>query len=154
MDLAARLRQVQRTLRSRLERRDTLVDLVRAVNTTLEPQKIAELLVERAAGWVPAPSWAVVSSDPSGPLSVLADRGPMSDMEAAVMEGAARVMKSGAEFAAADLRMELRVGNAAAGAVVAFPLTCRGRLVGVLMGLDRLPSAREPRLSPASVRAL
>ena len=45
------------------------------VNATLEPPKIAELIVERAATWVPAPCWAVVSSDLSGQLSVLADRG-------------------------------------------------------------------------------
>src|SRR5207237_363193 len=75
LDLATRLRVIQRALRSRVERRDALLDIVRAVNTTLEPSKIAELIVERAATWVPAPCWAVVSSDLSGQLSVLADRG-------------------------------------------------------------------------------
>src|SRR5256712_6977412 len=75
LDLATRLRVFQRALRSRVERRDALLDIVRAVNTTLEPPKIAELIVERSATWVPAPCWAVVSSDLSGQLSVLADRG-------------------------------------------------------------------------------
>ena len=75
LDLATRLRVFQRALRSRVERRDALLDIVRAVNATLEPPKIAELLVERAATWIPAPCWAVVSSDLSGQLSVLADRG-------------------------------------------------------------------------------
>src|ERR1700704_1779043 len=55
LDLAARLRLFQRALRSRIERRDALIDIVRAVNTTLEPPKIAELIVERSATWVPAP---------------------------------------------------------------------------------------------------
>src|SRR2546422_8945283 len=62
LDLAARLRVFQRALRSRIERREALIDIVRAVNTTLEPARIAEALVERAATWVPAPCWAVVSS--------------------------------------------------------------------------------------------
>ena len=41
LDLATRLRVFQRALRSRVERRDALLDIVRAVNTTLEPPKIA-----------------------------------------------------------------------------------------------------------------
>src|SRR5438876_8499054 len=76
-DLAARLRVFQRALRSRIERREALIDIVRAVNTTLEPGRIAEALVERAATWVPAPCWAVDSSDLSGQMSVLGERGLM-----------------------------------------------------------------------------
>src|SRR4051794_40634142 len=68
LDLAMRLRVLQRALRSRVERRDALLDIVRAVNTTLEPNKIAELVLDRAASWVPAPCWAVVGSDLSGQL--------------------------------------------------------------------------------------
>src|SRR6478735_2911145 len=63
LDLATKLRVFQRALRSRVERRGALLDIVRAVNTTLEPAKVADLLVERAATWVPAPCWAVVASD-------------------------------------------------------------------------------------------
>src|SRR6476646_10559876 len=84
LDLATRLRVFQRALRSRIERRDALLDIVRAVNTTLEPPKIAELIVERAATWLPAPCWAVVCADISGQLSVLADRGLTPDMGPAV----------------------------------------------------------------------
>jgi len=75
LDLSTRLRVFQRELRSHVERRDALIDMVRGVNATLEPPKIAEVLVDRAATWVPAPCWAVVSADLSGQLSVLADRG-------------------------------------------------------------------------------
>ena len=74
----------QRALRSRVERRDALIDIVRGVNATLEPQKIAEVIVDRASTWVPAPCWAVVSADLSGQLSVLADRGLTPDMGPAV----------------------------------------------------------------------
>src|SRR4030081_3117008 len=113
LDLATKLRVFQRALRSRVERRDALLDIVRAVNTTLEPPKIAETIVERAATWVPAPCWAVVSSDLSGQLSVLADRGLMPDMGPAVYLIARWVMQHGEEFVAANLRTDTRVTDAA-----------------------------------------
>src|SRR4249920_1786018 len=68
LDLATRLRVFQRALRSKVERRDALIDIVRAVNTTLEPVKIAEEIVGRGSTWLPAPCWAVVASDLSGQL--------------------------------------------------------------------------------------
>src|SRR2546426_11015945 len=106
LDLATKLRVFQRALRSRVERRDALLDIVRAVNTTLEPPKIAELIVDRAATWVPAPCWALVSSDLSGQLSVLADRGLEPDMGPAVYAIATWVMQRGEEFVTADLRRD------------------------------------------------
>src|SRR5258708_687211 len=45
LDLAATLRAFPSELRSRAERSDALIDIVRSVNTTLEPRKIAELIV-------------------------------------------------------------------------------------------------------------
>jgi len=154
LDLATKLRVFQRALRSRVERRDALLDIVRAVNTTLEPAKIAELLVDRAATWVPAPCWAVVSSDLSGQLSVLADRGLAPDMGPAVYAIAGWVMNRGQEFVTADLRGDARVRNPFVGAVIAFPLNCRGRKVGALIGLDRVASAREPRMAVSMQRAV
>src|SRR5450631_2108656 len=68
LDLATRLRVCQRALRSRVERREAFIDIVRSVNATLEPPKIAELIVDRASTWVPAPCWAILSSDLSGQL--------------------------------------------------------------------------------------
>src|SRR5204862_4037528 len=82
LDLSTKLRVFQRALRSRVERRGALLDMVRAVNATLEPVKVADHIVDRAATWVPAPCWAVVSSDLSGQLSVLADRGLAPDLSA------------------------------------------------------------------------
>src|SRR6476646_515286 len=80
LDLATRLRVFQRALRSRVERRDALLDIVRAVNATLEPPKIAELIVDRSSTWVPAPCWAVVCTDLSGQLSVVAERVQKKEM--------------------------------------------------------------------------
>jgi diguanylate cyclase (GGDEF)-like protein len=154
LDLAAKLRLFQRTLRSRVERREALVDIVRAVNTTLEPLKIAELIVDRGATWVPAPCWAILSSDLSGQLSVLAERGLAPEMGPAVSAIAAWVMQRGEEFVTADLRCDPRIRHGAVGAVVAFPLSCRGRRVGALVGLDSAASTREPRIPPTMLRAL
>jgi diguanylate cyclase (GGDEF)-like protein len=154
LDLATRLRVFQRALRSRIERRDALLDIVRAVNTTLEPVRIAELVVDRAATWVPAPCWALVSSDGGGQLSVLAERGLESGMGPAVYAIAGWVMQRGEEFVSADLRKDGRIRDDAIATVVAFPLTCRGRRIGALIGLDQKPSSREPRLSPAVLQAL
>ena len=154
LDLSSRLRVFQRALRSRVERRDALIDIVRAVNVTLEPHKIAEVIVERAATWVPAPCWAVVSADLSGELSVLADRGLTPDMGPAIYAIAEWVMQRGHEFVTADLTHDTRVTDPSVGAVVAFPLGCRGRRVGALVALDRQPSAREPQLAPSMLRAV
>src|SRR5882762_7425038 len=120
LDLATRLRVFQRALRSRVGRRDALIDIVRAVNATLEPPKIAEVIVEHAATWVPAPCWAVVCTDLSGQLSVLADRGLSPDMGPAVYAIATWVMNRGQEFAAADLKCDSRVPDPSVGAVLAF----------------------------------
>ena len=154
LDFATRLRVFQRALRSRVERRDALLDIVRAVNTSLEPSRIAELVVERAATWVPAPCWAFVSSDLSGQLSVLADRGLQPDMGPSVYGIANWVMQRGDEFVTADLRTDGRISDRSVASVIAFPLGCRGRKVGALIGIDREPSAREPHLAPAILRAV
>jgi diguanylate cyclase (GGDEF)-like protein len=154
VDLATKLRLFQRELRSRVQRRDALIDIVRAVNTTLDPERIAELLVERVSTWLPAPSLAVVASDSAGQTTVLADRGLSSDMGAAVFGIAKWVMARGQEFATADLRSDSRVQDASVGAVLAFPLTCRGRRVGAVIALDRLASPREPRLAASTQRAV
>src|SRR5438876_1755 len=154
LDLATKVRVFQRALRSRVERREALVDIIRAVSATLEPDKIAELLVDRAATWIPAPCWAVVSSDLSGQLSVLADRGLMPDMGPAVYAIAGWVMQRGDEFVTADLRRDDRVQDQSVATVIAFPLSCRGRRVGAIIGLDRAPSSRDPQLAPTVLRAV
>jgi diguanylate cyclase (GGDEF)-like protein len=154
LDLAARLRVFQRALRSRVERRDALVDIVRAVNATLEPTRIAETLVERAATWIPAPCWAVLSADLSGEVSVLSERGLMPEMGPAVHAIGEWVMQRGEEFITADLREDDRIADQSVATVVAFPLSCRGRRVGAIVGLDREPSSRRPQLVPAVLRAV
>ncbi|HEV3138898.1 MAG TPA: sensor domain-containing diguanylate cyclase [Vicinamibacterales bacterium] len=154
LDLATKLRTLERAVRSRVDRREALVDILRAVNTTLEPAKIADQIVERAASWIPAPCWAIVSADLAGELSVLADRGLEPDMGPTVYKVAAWVMQRGQDFVSADVSRDSRVRSDLTGAVIAFPLSCRGRKVGAILGLDRIPSKREPKMSLTMQRAV
>jgi diguanylate cyclase (GGDEF)-like protein len=144
----------QRTLRSRVERRDALLDIVRAVNATLEPAKIAELILERASSWIPASCWALVSSDLSGQLTILADRNVTPEMTAAIYNVANWVMERGGDFVSENLRHDSRMQDESVGAVLAFPMNCRSRRIGALVGFDRDPSAREPRLSQSLLRSV
>ena len=154
LDLATRLRAFQRTLRGHVERRDALLDIMRAVNAAQEPAKIAEALLDRATTWLPAPSWAVVAADPSAQMMILAERGLTPEMGPAVQAIAKWVMDRGEDFIAADLSQDTRVKNAPGGAVVAFALTSRGRKIGALIALDRVASSREPKLPANLLRGL
>src|SRR5204862_2440804 len=64
------------------------------------------------------------------------------------------VMQRGEDFVTADLRVDARLTDPTVGAVIAFPLSSRGRRVGALIGLDRVASVREPRMALANLRAV
>jgi diguanylate cyclase (GGDEF)-like protein len=153
-DLAARLRAVQRTLRSRVERRDALLDIMRAVSASLDPEKVGEFIVERAATWVPAPSWAVVAAEPTGQLTFVANRDLGPDFGTALEQIAHWVMHHGEEFLTASLRSDERIRADAIGTVVGLPLACRGRRIGAVIAMDSEASSRQPRLSPGVLRAI
>src|SRR5215218_5211475 len=153
-DLAARLRAVQRTLRSRVERRDALLDIMRAVNASLDPDKVGEFIVERAATWVPAPSWAVVAAEPTGQLAVVANRDLGPEFGTALEQIAHWVMHHGEEFLTASLRSDERIRADVVGTVIGLPLACRGRRIGAVIAMDSEASSRQPRLSPGVLRAI
>ncbi|HEY9464577.1 MAG TPA: hypothetical protein VIR54_15895, partial [Vicinamibacterales bacterium] len=60
-DLAARLKLRARALKTRVERRDALIEAVREANGTRDSRKVGEWLVRQAQGWVPAPCWVVIA---------------------------------------------------------------------------------------------
>jgi diguanylate cyclase (GGDEF)-like protein len=95
-----------------------------------------------------------VASDQAGQLSVLADRGLSAEMGPAVYRIATWVMNRSQEFVSSNLREDARLQDSSIGAVMAFPLACRGRRVGAIIGLDRLASAREPRMTVGMLRAV
>jgi diguanylate cyclase (GGDEF)-like protein len=154
LDLAARIRTLQRAIRGRVEGRNALLDVVRAVNTSLEPARIAQLVLDRASLWVPAPCWALVCADHSEQLSILADRGLEAEVGPAIYAVASWVMQHGDDFVTADLRADARIATDTVASVLAFPLSSRGKRVGALIGLDRQASSREPRLAASSQRAI
>jgi diguanylate cyclase (GGDEF)-like protein len=154
LDFAGRLLASQRLLRGRVDRRETLVEIIRAVHATLEPAEIADLIIERAALWVPAPCWGVVSADPSGQLSVLAERGVSDENESDVRAVAKWVMHRGEDFSSDDLRSDARVRASVVGAVLALPLPGRDRRVGALVAFDRAVAAQKPKLAPRLLQSV
>jgi diguanylate cyclase (GGDEF)-like protein len=153
-DLAARLKQKLRALRTRMERRDTLVETIRGANATTEPVKVAHWIVGQAAEWIPAPCWVVVGPDLDGQQAVLADQGLTPGVGPSLWGAATWVLKNGREFFSADLARDARVGGQVAGSAIGFPLTCRGKVVAALVGLDPQPSASMPTMTLPTLNAL
>jgi diguanylate cyclase (GGDEF)-like protein len=151
---ASRLRAGQRTCVARLNRRDTLVDIVHAVHASLEPEQIALAIVERVASWIPAHCWSMVAADEQEQLAVLADVGLAPDLGPAMYAAANWVMRHDAQLLSGNLHADDRVGVNSPTAVVALPLRGREQLVGVLVGLDRGVSTRPPAIGRALDRSL
>jgi diguanylate cyclase (GGDEF)-like protein len=154
LDFSDRLRTSQRALGGLLDRRETLVDIMRGVGGTLEPASVARCILERMALWFPASCWAAVATDHSGELALLADVGLEPPLQPAVDAVARWVMDHGDPFASADLRHDGRIQSMAPTAALAFCLACRGRRLGVLVALAGAPSATAPRLAPSIQRSV
>jgi diguanylate cyclase (GGDEF)-like protein len=135
-------------LRAHLERRETLLEATREANATLDPKKVAGWLVQQARSWVASPCWVVVARDMKGDLAVIADEGLTPTLTPSVWVAAQWVMRHGSELLSADLAKDSGK-QGASGSAIAFPLVCRNRTVGVLVGLDPVPSSAAPSLSPA-----
>jgi diguanylate cyclase (GGDEF)-like protein len=153
VDLASRLRPLQSALRSRLSRADVLAEVIREVNSTLDPERVADAIVARAGLWLPAPAWVVYAIDNAG-VRTFGSHGITTALEPAAVAMGQWVLKHGVVCAAADVSEDDRFGGGARGTGLAFPLECRGKTVGALVGLDKAPSAREPRFAPATLAAL
>jgi diguanylate cyclase (GGDEF)-like protein len=153
VDLASRLRPLQSALRSRLSRADVLTDVIRDVNASLDPERVADAIVGRAAEWLPAPAWIVYAIDASGVRSFAA-RGVTPTLEPAAVAVGQWVLKRGEVCMAMNLAEDGRFSGAPPAAAIALPLQCRGKTVGALVGLDRNPASREPRLVAATQAAV
>src|SRR5713226_436812 len=75
-DLAARLRQGADVLHERLNNSALVVELIRSVSQTLEPRKVAEVLLTHAQEWFPAACLAVAVNEEVDGISLIAERGP------------------------------------------------------------------------------
>ena len=153
-DLASRLRPLQAALRTRLSRADALAELIRDAHTFLEPDRVADAIVTHAAKWLPISGWLVLSTDDAGQPRLLAAHGITGAAEAAAVALGLWVVRNAESCGVRDLSVDGRVVDGAAVAAMAFPLVCRGRAVGAIVGIDRARSEREPRLTPATAKAL
>jgi len=155
-DLAAKLRPLQAPLARRLARAEVLAEMIREVNASLDPERVADAIVARVSEWIPAPGWLVLAADSNGRARAMASRALTPALESAAHGVGAWVMRHGDPFHSADLADDRRVAlsEAAPVAAIAFPLECRGKTIGVLVGLDRVASRTEPRLAPATLSAL
>ena len=144
-------------MRRRLARADVLVEMIRAVNSSLEPERVAEAMVARVAEWVPASGWLVLAVDEGGQTRAVTSRGLGPALEPSALAVGEFVLRSANVFGSPDLKGDGRVSRGeplAAAAAVGFPLACRGRTVGALVAVDRAPATREPRFAAASLAAL
>jgi len=153
VDLASRLKPLQGALRSRLSRGDVLAGIIRDVNASLDPERVADAVVERAADWLPAPVWVVYAVDAAG-VRTFGARGLTSTLEAPATAVAQWILKNGEVCTAPDTAADPRFSAAGTAAIIAFPLKCRGRTVGALVGLDRTPAARAPKFTATTEAAL
>lgn len=134
-----------------MSRADALVDVVRAVNASVDPERVAEAILVCLTGWMPGPGWAVVVADGQQGTRPLAHRGFAPEIEGSVDAVARCVIRSGDAFSSSDLSSDRRTPGASQVAAIAYPLVCRGRTMGAVVGLDRRPSKKTPQL-PAAAR--
>ena len=90
-DLAGRLKPLQAALKRRLARADVLADMIRAVNSSLEPEKVAEALLSRRppSGFPrpPGSSWRWTAGADARPMAANGLTPPLDTV---------RAMRSGA----------------------------------------------------------
>ncbi len=130
-----------------------LAEVVRSVNSTVDPERVADAIVAAAAEWLPAPTWAVFAIDHSG-RRMFGARGVVASIEPAAVAVGDWVLKHGAVYCAMDVACDDRLVTATSASGIGLPLDCRGRTVGALVGLDRVPSSRDPAFTPATQAAL
>ncbi len=153
-DLAERLRPLQAALKRRLARADVLADVIRAVNSSLEPERVADALVAQASGWIPSVGWVVLAADIGDRARAMAARAVPPALEACALGIGLVVIRTGEVFASASVAEDRRVADSADVAAVAFPLACRGRTVGALVAIDKIPARRVPRFAAGTLTAL
>lgn len=152
-DLAARLRRGQRTLKSRLERPESVLSLLRAAHDSLDPESIGKLVVNHAEQWFKTTTCGVFAPNLDGELVNLSSKGFGESLSPIALLVARWVLSHGRDFASADLKKDTRV-TGPAGAVLAWPLRCRTQTVGALVVMERQAAKQVPQLAPAMGSAL
>lgn len=154
MDFSARLRGVEAAIRRRLSRADALVEMIRAVNESLDPEQVGEAVLARVSDLIPAAGWLLVSGEESGSVRRIAVRGLPLPLDPAALVVGAWIVSTGEVFGSPDLQADPRLaggGGYPSVASVGFPLECRGRTIGAVVAVDEQRAAREPKMSPGTL---
>ncbi len=106
------------------------------------------------ADWMPGPAWAVIMADQQQGTRTLASRALPPEIEGWPDLIARCVLRSDDAFFARDLSTDRRTPGAPRIAAIAFPLVCRGRTIGAVVGVDRRPSRKAPQLAAAARKRL
>jgi diguanylate cyclase (GGDEF)-like protein len=128
--------------------------MIRAVNASLEPERVAEALMARVSAWIPADGWLLVAVDGDGRTRSMAADALTAPLESAAQAVGAWVMRNGEVYSSANLSRDRRIADDSASAAVGFPLACRGRTIGALVAVDGAPAASMPRFAAATITAL
>jgi diguanylate cyclase (GGDEF)-like protein len=131
-----------------------LSQMVHEANTTLDPARVADVIVKRVSQWLPASAWFVLATEGVGDARVLSSRGRWKGAEMAARAATAWVIRNTRVLASPELSTDRRLAAGAykrmpvetRGAAIALPLVCRGRVFGAAVGLDRHPADKEPAL--------
>src|SRR6185295_7940908 len=129
-DLAARVRKGAEALQERLEGRDALVEMIRSVNATLEPRKVADALLGQVHSWFSAGCLAVAVHDGPEKLSLVAERGSWQPFGEAILKVGRWVTQHNDEFMSANLQSDRRLADSTEATVMAFPLRARAQAIG------------------------
>jgi diguanylate cyclase (GGDEF)-like protein len=128
--------------------------MVRAANASLEPERVADAILARVAGWIPVPAWLLLAAEEGGRARALASSGLPAALEPTALAIGTTVMRTGSVYSASDVAGDRRIANGAGVAALGLPLECRGRTMGAVVGLDRAPSRVAPQLAPATEAAV
>jgi diguanylate cyclase (GGDEF)-like protein len=132
--------------------------MFRAVNASLDPERVGEEIVSQMADWLPVPAWVVLAVDDAGRVRALGVSGLTAPMEGIGRAVGTLVIRTGTVFGSADLSGDRRFtrpdAEAPAVAALGFPLECRGRTVGAVVGFDAAPAGKEPRFTPATLEVM
>lgn len=128
--------------------------MIRSVNATLEPRKVADALLAHAQGWFPASCQAVAMHEGQEGVLLIAERGPSQPFGDALLKVGRWVIEHDEEFMTGNLQRDPRLADGLEATVVAFPLRARARTVGALIVLDPTVSSEAPQLPPVLQTAL
>lgn len=141
MNLALGLPRLPRTARRALASRESLHAWWVALQQPATGPALARFLVDRLSEWLPLQAWAVVVPGRSG-LELAAGPSARRRLGQAALAIADAALKAGGPWSAGSVRAALGTGPDAA--AVAWVLSGREDMAGVLVGIDDAPAPRPP----------